>query len=82
MSALFTVLILILFVMSCFEMCLSFELQNGSTALHHAAEVGDAECVRMLIDAGADKDATDDVRRSSLLLWSAACIHSCHFVFS
>jgi hypothetical protein len=49
---------------SYFDMrCLS-ELQNGSTALHHAAEIGDTECVRMLIDAGADKDATDDVRRS------------------
>jgi ankyrin repeat protein len=51
-----------LFDVSCFEICCVSESQNGSTALHHAAEVGDADCVRMLIDAGADKDATDDVR--------------------
>ena len=47
------------------------ELQNRCTALHHAAETGLIDCMRMLIDTGSYTDATDDVRvfaRSSLLL--------------
>jgi hypothetical protein len=31
-----------------------------------AAANGRADCVRLLIDAGADKDAKDNVRRRSL----------------
>ena len=47
------------------------KLQYGFTALMCAAEYGRAECVRLLIDAGADKDAKGDVRGSvaSLLLF-------------
>jgi hypothetical protein len=38
------------------------ELQgDGYTALIYAAERGRAECVRLLIDAGADKEAKTDV---------------------
>ena len=36
--------------------------QYGDTALICAAYWGRAECVRLLIDAGADKDATNNVR--------------------
>jgi ankyrin repeat protein len=41
--------------------------QNGATALMYAAICGGAECVRLLIDAGANKNATNNVRRRSLL---------------
>ena len=45
----------------------AFDSQGGTTALIHAAVNGRAECVRLLIDAGADKEAKNDVRRRSLL---------------
>ncbi len=35
--------------------------QSGDTALFSAAECGHADCVRLLIDAGADKEAKDKV---------------------
>ena len=38
------------------------ESQHGTTALIWAAHNGHADCVRLLIDAGADKDAKDQVR--------------------
>ncbi len=44
-----------------------FDSQWEETALILAAENGHADCVRLLIDAGADKDTADDVRRRSLL---------------
>jgi ankyrin repeat protein len=47
---------------------LEFDAQNGDTALMRANAWGRAECARLLIDAGADKDAKDDVRRRSMLL--------------
>ncbi len=40
--------------------------QSGCTALAYAAKTGHADCVRLLIDAGADKDIKNDVRRRSL----------------
>ena len=36
--------------------------QSGWTALMCAAHNGHAECVRLLVAAGADKNATDHVR--------------------
>jgi hypothetical protein len=36
--------------------------QDGRTALIEAAKGGFTECVRLLIEAGADKYATDNVR--------------------
>ena len=33
--------------------------ESGSTALHHAAVEGRADCVRALIDAGADVNAVN-----------------------
>ena len=41
--------------------------QKGHTALMRAAEQGHAECARLLIDAGADKNAKANVRRWSLI---------------
>ena len=41
--------------------------QFGWTALIWAAANGHVDCVRLLIDAGADTDASDNVRRRSLL---------------
>ena len=37
--------------------------QNGRTALIYAASDGHADCVRRLLEGGADKEATGDVRR-------------------
>ena len=48
------------------------ETQDGWTALICAADQGRADCVRLLIDAGADKEAADNVRRLLLLCWDAA----------
>jgi hypothetical protein len=62
---------------------------DASTALMCAAENGNADCVRLLIDAGADKDVEGNVRRQSWL--SSLClahlsslpIFICnHFLFS
>ena len=44
------------------EMCLQHMQQNEATALIWAAVKGHAECVRMLMEAGADKDAAGIVR--------------------
>lgn len=39
-----------------------FKTQHGYSALIFAALKGDADSVRLLLEAGADKEATDDVR--------------------
>jgi ankyrin repeat protein len=44
-----------------------FESQDGDTALMRAAYSVNADCARLLIDAGADKEAKNKVRRLSLL---------------
>ena len=36
--------------------------QNGYTALMWAADTGKASCVRLLLDAGANKELKDNVR--------------------
>jgi hypothetical protein len=36
--------------------------QDGRTALIYAAQYGRTDCVRLLIDAGADKEARNNVR--------------------
>ena len=41
-------------------------LQNGFTALICASDRGQTDCVRLLLDAGADKEAKSNVRRRSL----------------
>lgn len=42
------------------------ETQDQYTALIYAAENGNVDCARLLIEAGADADAKDDVRRQPL----------------
>ena len=44
------------------------EFQYGWTALMRAASGGCADCVRLLIDAGADKDAKSKVRETDSVL--------------
>jgi hypothetical protein len=44
-----------------------YDAQDGSTALMNASWKGRADCVRLLIDAGADKEARNNVRGRSLL---------------
>ena len=39
-----------------------YDSQDGCTALIEAAWSGHADCARLLLDAGADKEARDDVR--------------------
>ena len=41
--------------------------QNGETSLFRAAANSHEDCVRLLLDAGADQDAKNIVRRPSLL---------------
>ena len=36
--------------------------QDGETALYSAAWEGRADCVKLLLDAGADKETKDKVR--------------------
>ena len=44
-------------------MCrIAFEMQNECTALMLAAQNGSADCVWLLLEAGADTDAKDSVR--------------------
>jgi hypothetical protein len=52
--------------------------QYGSVALMYAAREGHADCVRLLIDAGADKDASNNVRRRSL---PSTCFFSLRVLF-
>ena len=44
------------------------DLQDGSTALICSALCGHADCVRLLLDSGASKEAKTSVRRLSLAL--------------
>ncbi len=44
--------------------------QDGYTALIWAAHNGRADCVRLLLDAGAEKNATNNVRATA----GVACI--------
>jgi hypothetical protein len=37
-------------------------LQSASTPLVDAAQYGHAECVRLLLESGAEKEAKDNVR--------------------
>ncbi len=46
--------------------------QRGRTALIGAVVNGHADCVRLLLDAGADQDVTDKVRACVLLRGAVA----------
>ena len=47
------------------------------TALIRAAQAGHADCVRLLLDVGADKDAKEYVRAARIIV--CVCI-LCHFL--
>jgi hypothetical protein len=51
-------------------LCCESNSQSGWTALINAGYMGRADCVRLLIDAGADKDARNNVRRRCLICLS------------
>ena len=46
----------------------ALELQEGRTPLHHALEIGQIEVTVMLLEAKADVNATDNVRRWGMCL--------------
>ena len=52
-------------------------IQGGNTALMCAAANGHADCVRLLVDAGASKDANGHVRFSFFLIFQrvSVCLH-------
>jgi ankyrin repeat protein len=43
-------------------------------SLHHAASGGDAACVALLVERGANKEATDNVRCARAAAINARCI--------
>ncbi len=47
--------------------------QRGNVAIISAALEGNIECVRLLLEGGADKDATDYVRHFILSTILCAC---------
>jgi hypothetical protein len=53
-----------------------FSLQDGCTAVIYSSFLGHADCVRLLLDAGADKDAKGNVRASDLLFFQCLRGHS------
>ena len=47
--------------------------QNGKRALHLAAEEGHADTVKLLLENGADTNATDDVSHCEYVYVHANC---------
>jgi hypothetical protein len=58
------------FVCPCWRM---FNAQDGCTALISAAGEGHIECVRLLIEAGANKEAKDKVRVNRVFHFAIIC---------
>ena len=50
------------------------------TPLHEAIQLGQVECARILIEAGADVRAEDSQGRSPLSIVSEDTFHPCHSV--
>lgn len=50
--------------------------QNGCTALTLAVLKGHADCVRVLVEAGADKDATDNVCDNTCKFPCVVCLYA------
>ena len=46
------------------------QMQSGRSVLMHAARLGHIDCVRVLVEAGADKEAKDKVCCSSFAMSS------------
>jgi hypothetical protein len=63
------------------QMCFSHS-QGGSTALMFAASLGYEDCVRLLIDTGADKEAKNYVRVGRCFARSLPRVISHFLVFS
>ena len=55
-------------------------MQIGRTALMSAGRKGHTDCVRLLIEGGADKDAKDAVRAFAAWLCELACALACFYV--
>ena len=55
--------------------------QDGETALMCAATRGHADCVRVLLDAGADKEAKNKVRLLFRVGVRLACVFRCRAFF-
>jgi hypothetical protein len=61
-----------------FDLAASAAVQEGCTALHWSAREGHEDCMRLLLDAGADKNVTDEVRTVGASASSGAgSLHSC-----
>ena len=68
----------------------SLRAQDGRTALIYAAANGHADCARLLLDAGADKEAKCNVRVLRVYLWrrgggdndGLVCVEACRFDFA
>ena len=48
--------------------------QHGKTALIEAANYGRADCARLLLDTGADTNATDNVRANAVCGWGVCVV--------
>jgi hypothetical protein len=53
--------------------------QYGYTVLIRAAENGHADCLRMLLDAGADTEAKDEVRSYFLVRECMQSVRMCAY---
>ena len=55
-------------------------MQRGCTALIRAAQFGHAECVELLVNGGADKEAKDEVR--VFVLWNCIVFEHVAILFA
>ena len=58
-------------------------LQSEDTALIRAAVHGRTDCVRILIDVGADKESKNNVRIPCIYAYlHCECVHTCAYIHS
>ena len=50
-----------------------FESQDGWTALIHAASMGHVNCVRVLIDSGAEEKSCSQFGKTALMVAAETC---------
>ena len=62
------------FIVSVIDALFLSLLQNGQTPSHHAAWNGHSECLKLLLEAGANMGAKNSVRLHSHLFFVAAVI--------